>query len=144
ISTPKNRAETTAAGPAKIANQIIGFSLADLRGDAIHAGLARKSFAKWCGRQFRLCKSEHCSEPAGIKEIKRPSQFGQVSKNQFPAVPECRRRLQWTINSRVVEPRQFKRSIRCLIDYEIVPRRVLAMRDRKCPIFAAVDSDLPD
>src|SRR5947207_12890214 len=78
VPAPENRAETTAIGPAEIADQFVGLLVANLRRDSIHSGLTRKRLAKRSGAQLFLFKGEDCRESAGIKEIQRGLQRGRI------------------------------------------------------------------
>jgi len=144
IPAPENRAETTAIGPAETADQFVGLLVADLGRDSIHSGLSRERLAKRSRAKLLLFKGKHRRESTGVKQIERCPQRSQILDDQFPTVPQRGRRFERTINSRVIEPRQLDRGVRVPVDPQIVSRRIIAMGERKRPVVAALNRDLPD
>src|SRR5947209_20287253 len=86
VPLPENRAETTAIGPAEIADQFVGLFVPDLRRDAVHSGLTRERLAKRSRAQLPLFKGKHGSESAGVKQIQRGLERSQILYDQIPSM----------------------------------------------------------
>src|SRR4029077_14845286 len=130
---PQNCAQTSSVGPAKISHQTIDLRVGNFCRDAIHSTLAVQCFAQGSrGELTRLERPQHC-QPARINRIDHLFQLQKVAHENFPAMPQGRRRFQRPIISGIVEPR----NVECIVDLvlsEIAPPSVIAMREDKASL----------
>ena len=83
----------------------------------------------------RFERPQHC-QPARINRIDHLFDLQKVARENFPAMPQGRRRFQRPIISGIVEPR----NLECIVDLvlpEIAPPGVIAMTEDKASLKTA-------
>ena len=140
IPFPQNCAQTSAIGPAKISNRSSICSSEILRRrDTFHSGEFKVSRNEVVVSFARFERAQHC-QSARINRIDHLFDLQQVARENLPAMPQGRRRLQRPIISGIVRTLAISTSSISMLAGASSPPGVVAMTEDKASSDAAISS----